>query len=59
MSGWHAVDSRHLLRFPVMGADTIVEVDGAILGKPTDRADAESMLRRLSGGEHRVHTAVR
>ena len=58
LSGWHAVESRHLLRFPVMGADTIVEVDGVILGKPADRAQAESMLRRLSGCEHRVHTAV-
>lgn len=56
--GWCAVDARHLLRFPVMGADTVIEMDGAILGKPVDRADAEIMLARLSGREHRVHTAV-
>lgn len=56
--GWRAVESRHLLRFPVMGADTVIEIDGAILGKPVDRADAEAMLTRLSGREHRVHTAV-
>lgn len=57
-SGWHAVESRRLLRFPVLGADTVVELDGAILGKPADRADAQAMLSRLSGSVHRVHTAV-
>jgi septum formation protein len=56
--GWRAVDARHLLRFPVLGADTVVEVDGVILGKPTDRRDAEAMLVRLSGTTHQVHTAV-
>jgi septum formation protein len=56
--GWRAVDSRHLLRFPVLGADTVVELDGAILGKPADRFEAEAMLTRLSGCEHHVHTAV-
>ena len=56
--GWHAVDSRHLLRFPVLGADTVVELDGAILGKPAMRAEASAMLARLSGREHQVHTAV-
>ena len=56
--GWRAVDLRHLLRFPVLGADTVVELDGAILGKPADRADADAMLTRLSGREHHVHTAV-
>jgi septum formation protein len=56
--GWRAVDGRGLLRFPVLGADTVVEVDGDILGKPTDRLDAEAMLKRLSGRLHHVHTAV-
>lgn len=56
--GWHAVDSRRLLRFPVLGADTVVELDGAILGKPAMRAEASAMLARLSGREHQVHTAV-
>ena len=56
--GWRAVDARHLLRFPVLGADTVVELDGEIFGKPTDRTDAEAMLRRLSGRQHQVHTAV-
>lgn len=56
--GWRAVDTRHLLRFPVLGADTVIEFDGAILGKPADRAEAEAMLSRLSGCTHQVHTAV-
>jgi septum formation protein len=56
--GWRAVDARHLLRFPVLGADTVVEVDGDILGKPADRSEAEAMLARLSGREHHVYTAV-
>jgi septum formation protein len=56
--GWRAVDARRLLRFPVLGADTVVELDGVILGKPADRADAEAMLARLSGSVHQVHTAV-
>jgi septum formation protein len=56
--GWRAVDARHLLRFPVLGADTVVELDGDILGKPADRSTAEAMLTRLSGRLHHVHTAV-
>ncbi|HEY0520861.1 MAG TPA: Maf family protein [Ilumatobacteraceae bacterium] len=42
----------------VIAADTTVDVDGRILGKPVDRGDAESMLRSLSGRTHRVHTGV-
>jgi septum formation protein len=42
----------------VIGADTIVVLDGAILGKPKDRADAIAMLERLSGREHQVMTGV-
>jgi septum formation protein len=42
----------------VLGADTAVVVDGAILGKPRDDADAASMLRRLSGRSHEVLTGV-
>jgi len=56
--GWRAVDMRHLLRFPVLGADTVVELDGDILGKPADRQEAAAMLARLSARQHRVHTAV-
>ena len=42
----------------VLGADTIVVVDGAILGKPVDGADAARMLRMLSGRQHEVITGV-
>ena len=56
--GWRAVDGRHLLRFPVLGADTVVEIDGDILGKPNGRIEAQAMLARLVGREHQVHTAV-
>ena len=42
----------------VIGADTIVVLDGDILGKPRDAHDATRTLRRLSGRTHTVHTAV-
>ena len=42
----------------VIGADTIVVIDGKILGKPKDEADAFGMLRLLSGREHEVITGV-
>lgn len=42
----------------VLGADTIVDVDGEMLAKPTDPADAGRMLTLLSGRTHLVHTAV-
>ena len=41
-----------------IGSDTIVVVDGDILGKPGDADEARRMLRRLSGREHVVFTAV-
>ena len=42
----------------VIGADTIVVIDDAILGKPRDEDDAARMLRALSGRTHAVLTAV-
>ena len=42
----------------VIAADTIVVVDGDILGKPRDEAHAAEMLRRLAGREHTVYTAI-
>jgi septum formation protein len=44
--------------FLVLAADTDVVLDGEILGKPIDDADAAAMLRRLRGREHEVLTAV-
>lgn len=42
----------------VLGADTVVAAEGRILGKPADEADAQSMLRLLSGKLHEVITGV-
>jgi septum formation protein len=42
----------------VLGADTVVVVEGKILGKPSDTEDAARMLRLLSGREHEVITGV-
>ena len=44
-------------RAPVLGVDTVVDLDGCELGKAEDRAAAEAMLRRLAGSTHAVHTA--
>jgi septum formation protein len=43
----------------IVAADTVVDLDGASLGKPRDEAQARAMLRALSGREHLVHTAYR
>ncbi len=43
---------------PTLGSDTIVLLDDEILGKPGSRAEAESMLKRLSGNTHHVYSAV-
>jgi septum formation protein len=42
----------------VLGADTTVVLDGEVFGKPTDPADAVSMLGRMQGRTHQVMTAV-
>ena len=42
----------------VLGSDTVIELDGQMLGKPADPADARSMLTSLAGRPHYVHTAV-
>jgi septum formation protein len=52
-----AVADRHL-DAAVLAADTLVAVDGRILGKPANRRQAEHMLRELSGTRHEVITGV-
>ena len=42
----------------IIGADTVVALDGEILGKPADEDDAKRMLHALSGREHKVYTGV-
>ena len=49
---------RSLPARPVLAADTTVVCDGEIIGKPADRADAERMLKRLSGRQHEVVSAI-
>lgn len=53
----HASTQAHPGRV-VLAADTVVVVDGDILGKPRDAAEARGMLRRLSGRWHEVMTGV-
>jgi len=45
-------------RGTVLGGDTLVELDGAALGKPADEAEAAAMLTALAGRRHRVWSAV-
>lgn len=45
-------------RIPVIAADTLVEVNGKILGKPQSAEDAKEMLTMLSGRPHYVHTGL-
>lgn len=42
----------------VIAADTVVSIDGEILGKPHSEAEAEKMLKKLSGRTHKVYTGV-
>ena len=42
----------------VIGSDTVIEIDGKLLGKPDNMQEAESMLRDLRGRRHLVHTGV-
>ncbi|WP_372767714.1 nucleoside triphosphate pyrophosphatase [Pseudoalteromonas sp.] len=44
--------------FPVLGSDTIVVLDGKVLGKPLDHSDAVATLSSLSGKTHQVMTAI-
>ena len=58
-AAWDRVVMRRgLQRKPVLAADTTVALASEILGKPSDKADAERMLKLLSGTQHRVLTAV-
>ena len=50
--------ANRLPRLPLLAADTTVILDGQVLGKPADRADAQRILRALSGAAHEVRTAV-
>jgi septum formation protein len=55
---WRCVGWRKLLTQPVLSADTTLEFEGEVIGKPVDAADAGRILARLAGKTHRVLTAV-
>ena len=42
----------------VIGSDTVIEIEGKLLGKPENMQEAETMLRHLRGRCHQVHTGV-
>lgn len=42
----------------ILGSDTVIEIDGILLGKPENLEDAERMLRQLQGHCHQVHTGL-
>ena len=58
LHGLKIVEERRLPMRPVLSADTTLEFEGEIIGKPSDMADATRILIRLSGQTHRVLTGV-
>ncbi len=56
--GAKVVRNRRMLLLPVLGADTLLDLGGEIIGKPRDLAHARDVLQRLSGHTHWVHTGV-
>lgn len=56
--GLQLVQERRLPPRLILSADTTLDLDGHVVGKPRDTADAEAILYRLSGRSHRVLTAV-
>jgi len=56
--GLQLVQERRLPSRLILAADTTLDLDGHVVGKPHDSADAEAILYRLSGRSHRVLTAV-
>lgn len=56
--GAKLITDRQLPSRPLLAADTTLDLDGEIIGKPADAADAERILIRLSGRTHRVLSSV-
>jgi septum formation protein len=57
-AGWMHILQHALRKHPVLGADTTVALGDEIFGKPANAAEAETMLRNLSGHQHQVYSAV-
>ena len=58
LAGVERICSRRLMPHPVLSADTTIELDGEIIGKPENAEHAEQILAQLSGRAHQVLTAV-
>jgi septum formation protein len=56
--GADLIARRAIVARPVLAADTTLDLDGEIIGKPRDEADAAAILTRLAGRSHRVLTAI-
>lgn len=56
--GLHLLKQRNLIPLPVLSADTILDLDGRIIGKPANDEEAHSILEALSGRKHRVLSGV-
>jgi septum formation protein len=56
--GADLIARRAIIARPVLAADTTLDLDGEIIGKPRDEADAIAILTRLSGRSHRVLTSL-
>lgn len=56
--GMEVLRMRSMLFRPVLAADTVVIVDGAVLGKPADTTEAGAFMRRLAGRSHEVRTSI-
>ncbi|MDR2000588.1 MAG: Maf family nucleotide pyrophosphatase [Zoogloeaceae bacterium] len=56
--GLKLIKERGLIARPVLAADTTLDLEGEIIGKPRDETEAIAILRRLSGRAHSVLTAV-
>lgn len=57
-ASWLRLKQRRLPLLPLLVADTVVALDGCILGKPENQVQAEEMLTALSGRSHQVLTAI-
>ncbi len=56
--GADLIARRTMVARPVLAADTTLDLDGEVIGKPRDEADAVAILTRLAGRSHRVLTAI-
>lgn len=58
IAGRNAWISRGLRAFPVLAADSVIELDGTLIGKPRDQRESADILRKLSARQHQLTSAV-